>query len=541
MGPCFSHGARPSISAATPSSVVTPVKYLKQLSIKSRLVGAAALASLALMGVSGAAVLALQRLDRQFDAFATDSVATHAALTAFRTEFGNLRRFEKDAILQIDDPAAAKRYQAQWAQSFDSALRQLDALQQRVPGQQLQALLPLLQSYRQQAGDVIQRSISGQIVTSNEANELLGPAKKQMHAAEPMLEAIATTLAGQAEAQSADATRAVGRWRTVIMAVAGGTLAVFLPLMCFIVLSVTRPLDRAIRVAGRVADGDLSTPVRAESAGRDELSQLMAALGSMQHSLHELVGQVRSSVASIDAASTEIAQGSQDLSDRTEHTAGSLQETAASMGTLTEAVAAAEQSADAAAALAVSASSAADDGCQVVLQAVQSMDRISGSARRIADITGVIDGLAFQTNLLALNAAVEAARAGEDGRGFAVVAGEVRRLARQSADASREIKQLIQASTAQVDQGAELVQAAGGAMRQLQAGIRDVSATVGDIRSRAAVQGAGLREINAAVNEVDALTQQNAAMVEETAAAAQSLREQAARLSSLLTRFKLAA
>ncbi|MCR5867664.1 methyl-accepting chemotaxis protein [Aquincola sp. J276] len=515
------------------------MNFLNKLSIKARLTGAAVLASLALVAVSGAAVLSLQRLDRQFDTFATDSVATHAALTAFRTEFGNLRRFEKDAILQIDDAAAAQRYQRQWTQAFEAAVGQLETLRHRLPADQVDGLLPLLQGYRQQAGEVIQRSINGQIVTANEANELLAPAKKQMHAAEPMLEAIARTLEGQAAQQSADATAAVRRWRTVIVTVAGLALALYLPLTAFTVLSVTRPLDRAIGVAGRVAAGDLATPVRGE--GRDELGQLMAALGSMQHHLRELVGEVRSSVASIDAASTEIAQGSQDLSSRTEHTASSLQETAASMGTLTEAVAAAEHSAESAASMAQSAKLAADSGCDVVMQAVQSMDRISASAHRIADITGVIDGLAFQTNLLALNAAVEAARAGEEGRGFAVVAAEVRRLAGQSAEASREIKQLIGASTAQVGQGAELVQAAGGAMRELQDGIREVAATVDDIRSRAVAQGAGLREINAAVTDVDSMTQQNAAMVEQTAAAAESLREQAARLSGLLTRFKLAA
>ncbi len=515
------------------------MKYLKNLSIKARLMSAAVLASVALVVVSGAAALGLDRLDRHFQAFVAQSVATHEALTALRTEFGNLRRFEKDTILQIDDAASAKRYQAQWVQSFDASLSQLEALRARLPAEQVDGLLPLLVAYRQQAGDVLQRSINGQIVTANEANELLAPAKKQMHAAEPLLAGIARTLEGQAAEQSAAATEAVRRWRTVILVVSGLTLALFAPLMAFTVLSVTRPLDRAIGVAGRVAAGDLAEPVRGQ--GRDELGQLMAALGTMQQSLREVVGEVRHSAASIDAASTEIAHGSQDLSSRTEHTASSLQETAASMGTLTEAVAAAEQSADAAAQLAQSASLAADSGCEVVMQAVQSMDRISASADRIAAITGVIDGLAFQTNLLALNAAVEAARAGEDGRGFAVVAAEVRRLAGQSAEASREIKQLIGTSTDQVGQGSQWVQAAGAAMRELQNGIREVSTTVADIRSRALAQGQGLREINTAVTDVDALTQQNAAMVEQTAAAAESLRAQAARLSGLLTRFKLAA
>ncbi|URI06982.1 methyl-accepting chemotaxis protein [Aquincola tertiaricarbonis] len=515
------------------------MKILREWSIKARLMGAAVLASLSLVLVSGAAVLALHRLDAQFNAFASESVATHTALTAFRAEFGNLRRFEKDTILKIDDTSAAKKYQAQWARSFDAAMTQLEALRHRLPAGQLDSLLPLLKAYRAQAGDVIQRSINGQIVTANDANDQLGPAKKQMHAAEPMLEAIARTLEDHAQQQSAAATGAVHRWRALIVGAAVLTLAVYLPLMAFTVLSVTRPLDRAIGVAGRVAAGDLATPVQAQ--GRDEVAQLMAALARMQDHLRHLVAEVRASVVAIDAASSEIAQGTQDLSSRTEHTASSLQETAASMGELTAAVSAAEQAAGSAAALAQSARASADEGCEVVAQAVRSMDRITDSAGRIAHITGVIDGLAFQTNLLALNAAVEAARAGEEGRGFAVVAGEVRRLARQSADASREIKQLIGDSTEHVGQGTRLVQAAGTAMQSLQGGIRQVAEVVGEIRGRAQAQGDGLREINAAVTQVDGMTQQNAAMVEQAAAAAESLREQAARLSGLLTRFKLAA
>jgi methyl-accepting chemotaxis protein len=247
------------------------------------------------------------------------------------------------------------------------------------------------------------------------------------------------------------------------------------------------------------------------------------------------VGQVRESSESIEVASTEVATGNVDLSQRTELAAGNLQRTASSMEQLTATV---RQSADSARTANQLASSAAE--VAVVSQVVSTMDEIDASSKKIADIIGVIDGIAFQTNILALNAAVEAARAGEQGRGFAVVAGEVRNLAQRSAEAAREIKTLIGASVGRVESGARLVQDAGATMTEIVASVQRVTDIIGEISAAASEQSQGIGAINGAVTELDRMTQQNAALVEESAAAAESLKEQAKRLAAVVSKFRLA-
>jgi methyl-accepting chemotaxis protein len=290
----------------------------------------------------------------------------------------------------------------------------------------------------------------------------------------------------------------------------------------------------AMEAMNEVARGNLAVDLGHPPAG-----SLMASLQAMVGSLRTLVSQVRASTDSISTASTEIATGNQDLSARTEQTASSLQQTASSMEQLTGTV---KQSADAARQanqLASSASSVAQRGGAVVSQVVSTMDEINASSKKIADIIGVIDGIAFQTNILALNAAVEAARAGEQGRGFAVVAGEVRNLAQRSAQAAKEIKSLIGASVEKVESGSKLVQDAGSTMDEIVASVRRVSDIIGEITAAASEQNDGIGQINVAVSQLDQMTQQNAALVEESAAAAESLREQAQRLAGVVGTFRL--
>jgi len=306
-----------------------------------------------------------------------------------------------------------------------------------------------------------------------------------------------------------------------------------------VVRAIRPALAELARLAERIGEGDLANEV--DTSRGDEIGRVQQALAAMQGSLARIVGQVRAASESIQTASSEIAVGNQDLSQRTEQTASNLQQTASSMSAITTTV---RQSADSAATandLASSAAQVAQRGGEVVAQVVATMDEINTSSKRINDIIGVIDGIAFQTNILALNAAVEAARAGEQGRGFAVVAGEVRSLAQRSAEAAREIKTLISNSVGKVEAGTQQVEAAGSTMEEIVASVGRVSDIIGEIRASTGEQSDGIVTVNAAVGQLDQMTQQNAALVEESAAAAESLREQAQRLSSLVGNFRLQA
>jgi methyl-accepting chemotaxis protein len=300
---------------------------------------------------------------------------------------------------------------------------------------------------------------------------------------------------------------------------------------------VSRALGNAAQVMDRVAEGDLGTEI--PRGGNDEVGTLFAALHAMVGKLRHTMSQVQRSADSIHTATGEVASGNADLSARTERAASSLQQTSSSMEQLSDNVRQNAHAASQANALAASASAVAERGGEVVTQVVATMDDITTSSKKIADIVGVIDGIAFQTNLLALNAAVEAARAGEQGRGFAIVAGEVRSLAKRSAEAAKEIKALIGTSVDSVDAGSRLVQDAGETMREIVASVQRVSAIIGDITQASSAQNSDIGQISTAVTQLDQMTQQNAALVEQGAAAAESLREQALRLQDVLRTFRL--
>jgi methyl-accepting chemotaxis protein len=333
----------------------------------------------------------------------------------------------------------------------------------------------------------------------------------------------------------ADVSGAV-RLQLVALAIAAALSALF---GWAITRSITRPLHRTVLATERIASGDLSGRITAE--GRDEMATMQRSLLTMQDSLRRLVGEVQSGSESISTASTQIATGNLDLSNRTEQTAGSLQQAASSLEELTGTVGQTAESARTANQLANAASTAAQRGGSVVSQVVSTMDEINTSSKKIADIIGTIDGIAFQTNILALNAAVEAARAGEQGRGFAVVASEVRSLAQRSAQAAREIKGLIQASVEKVEAGTRLVQDAGHAMGDIVGGVQRVTDVIGEISAATSEQNSGLRLVNEAVAGLEQMTQQNAALVEESAAAAESLNDQVKRLGGLVGAFRLQA
>ena len=323
-----------------------------------------------------------------------------------------------------------------------------------------------------------------------------------------------------------------------LLALAGGALALGAWFAYVIAGSITRPLHRAVQVAQTVAAGDLSSHIEVHS--QDETGLLLQALKEMNASLVEIVGRVRSGTDTIATASGEIASGNLDLSARTEQQASSLQQTASSMEQLTATVKQNGDNSRQAHTLALSASEVARKGGSVVSEVVGTMGEINASARKIVDIIGVIDGIAFQTNILALNAAVEAARAGEQGRGFAVVASEVRNLAQRSASAAKEIKELISNSVDKVEAGARLVDQAGSTMEEIVVNVRRVSDIIGEITQASAEQTMGIEQINEAILQMDRVTQQNAALVEEAAAAAASLQEQSSALAQVVSVFQLA-
>ncbi len=345
----------------------------------------------------------------------------------------------------------------------------------------------------------------------------------------------------QQQKNAADTQAAMAAERMLTVKIAAVAVALLLLAIIvgayYLIGSIQRPLAQAHGLAERIAGGDLS---QQESVTRgDEFGDLLRSLYAMSNALGRMVHQVRQSTDSIAIASAEIATGNQDLSARTEQTSSNLQETAAAMEEFTSTIQQSAGSAQKASSLAAGATGVARRGGEVVTQVVATMEDINHSSKKIADIIGVIDGIAFQTNILALNAAVEAARAGEQGRGFAVVASEVRSLAQRSAEAAKEIKQLISASVEKVETGSRLVSDAGTTMTDIVQSVQRVTDMIGEITAASSEQSAGVSQVNKAISNLDQMTQQNAALVEESAAAAQSLREQADHLARELSMFKV--
>jgi len=324
-------------------------------------------------------------------------------------------------------------------------------------------------------------------------------------------------------------------WQTVALIVAAVILSVFMGWR--VSTSITRPVSQAVAWAQTIAQGDLTSQVTV--TGSDEMASLLHALRQMNDNLARIVGEVRESAESVSTGSIQIAMGTADLSQRTEEQAANLEQTAASMEQLTSAVQQNSDTARQARDLASSARSTAAQGGEVVSQVVSTMQEISASSRKIADIIGVIDGIAFQTNILALNAAVEAARAGEQGRGFAVVAAEVRTLAQRSAGAAREIKDLIGASVVKVEAGTQLVDEAGSQVRDIVTQVQRVADLIAEITNASQEQASGIFQVGQAVSQLDQVTQSNAALVEESTAAAESLKAQAGRLVQEVSVFRL--
>jgi len=513
---------------------------MRRFTIRTRMIGAIGIVLALLTVVGGAGLFGLMRMQALGDQFTAVTFADSNQLADLRALLGGLRRFEKDMVIGYEKPERVLRASAEWARIRERVIEQVKALK-GVQHSERSALATRLESelneYSAAMAPVIKQLEMSGYGTATVADKTMGKAKDAIERAEHTTEQLQRHLT--AEGVVADATRQRAAHETIAMfAVAVGlAIAILVPLTLINMHSICSPLTQAQTLAASIAQGDLTCSVQVE--GRDESAQLMQALFDMQASLRNLVGQVRNSTNSISTASSEIATGNQDLSQRTEQTASNLQQAASSMEQLTVTVKQSADSARQANQLASSAAEVAARGGTVVSQVVSTMNEINTASKKISDIIGVIDGIAFQTNILALNAAVEAARAGEQGRGFAVVAGEVRSLAQRSAQAAREIKTLIGASVEKVESGSRLVSDAGRTMNEIVGSVQRVTDIIGEISAAAAEQSDGIEQVNSSVTQLDRMTQQNAALVQESAAAAESLKGQAVSLAQVVGTFRL--
>ncbi|WP_290428855.1 methyl-accepting chemotaxis protein [Roseateles amylovorans] len=509
---------------------------LNQWRLRSRVLAGFALVIVLMAVASTVGILRVsmlhQRIERlvEVDMHVLEISRQWAGLTE-----GNIQR--RIVALVMDDEAFVKAFTArskELSARIDKIQKELDENVKEAEGAKLIDQIGEARKKYQDARDALVKvKAGGEDIKARAATELIPAMNAYLESIERFADHTrdllqAARVEAQAEAQST---------RVLVMSLMAVAILLGVGIALVITRSVTEPLEQAQTLSQAIADGDLSRSGNAE--GQDEVAALNRSLLEMQARLATTISGVRSAADQVRNASSEIATGNADLSNRTEQAASSLEETGAAMAQLSEGVKLNAEAAREADTLAQTASEVAGRGGAMVEQVISTMNDIQQSSNKISDIIGVIDGIAFQTNILALNAAVEAARAGEQGRGFAVVASEVRSLAQRSAEAAKEIKSLISASVERVDGGSRLVGDTGATMREVVESVQRVTRIIGEISSSSAAQSLTLGEIGQAVHQLDQMTQQNAALVEESAAAAESLRDQSAQLVDAVASFKL--
>jgi methyl-accepting chemotaxis protein len=503
---------------------------------------AVAALSIGLLAVGGAGIAAQQHSRSVSVSFVKNELPMMTRIMQLRATMNALRLTEKDMLVEYFRDSDVSKGKVAWKTGFENVLAGFKDLSAHLvdPAQhkKVEDAAARLGGFKSRFEAAVSALQSEGFAAGLSTAKLFSEAQAEYDAVQKSIETLAADIERDADQRGAQLEKTSSLVMTGLAATVALALLVLVPATWLNMLSIVRPIREAEGLARRIESGDL-TESDVDTRGKDEPASLLSALARMQTSLRSMVGQVRSSTDSITTASAEIATGNQDLSVRTEQTASNLQQAASSMTQLTGTVRQSADSARQANQLASSAAEVAARGGKVVSQVVTTMDEINASSKKISDIIGVIDGIAFQTNILALNAAVEAARAGEQGRGFAVVASEVRSLAQRSAQAAKEIKGLIGASVDRVEVGAKLVADAGKTMQEIVGSVQRVTDIIGEITAASSEQSDGIGQVNTAVTQLDQMTQQNAALVEQSAAAAESLREQANKLATAIGSFKL--
>jgi methyl-accepting chemotaxis protein len=526
------------MAAPRPSSSPSP-RGKRTLTVGQKLAAAFGLLGVAVALLGSTTWLTGQGTTRQATLLTAEQLPIERSVREWKTQSVHIGQIALRATSSTDVFPLVAEMRTQLAaeegmrKRIDTALAASAAAASTVPvWKQTQAQR---QQYAALRDTLVQNALESKVISQKDLQEHAAALAQYLQTIDQLLAESEKSSVAAADAMIADASRA--QWVSALaVAFVVGLSALFGWLLR---RSIVLPLRQASDAAALVAQGDLT--VRMATDRTDEIGELLTALNSMVESLHYVVTEVRDSGESIHVASSEVAAGNTDLSARTEHTASSLQQTAASIAQLAQTVAANADSTRQANTLAHSAAQVAKKGGEVVGQVVKTMDEINASSKKIADIVGIIDGIAFQTNILALNAAVEAARAGEQGRGFAVVASEVRNLAGRSANAAKEIKALIATSVDKVSDGARLVVTAGSTMQDIVTSVQQVTTLMSEINAASSEQSSQIGQVSQAVDQLDHMTQQNAALVEEGAAAAQSLKDQANRLAGAMGQFQLSA